>query len=88
MDAEKIKDRVVGVDISLNQTTIAVVDIRGNIIARTSFRTEEYPNISNYVSTLAERIVQLAEDNGGFLEIRSVGISSPSGNFKSGCMEN
>lgn len=88
MDTEKIKDRVVGVDISLNQTTLAVVDIRGNIIARSSFRTEEYPNITNFVSTLTERIVQLAEDNGGFMEIRSVGISSPSGNFKTGCMEN
>ncbi|MGN0281513.1 MAG: ROK family protein [Prevotella sp.] len=88
MDKEKIKDRVVGVDISLNQTTIAVVDIRGNIIARTSFRTEDYPNISDFITTLAERIVMLAEDNGGFMEIRSVGISSPSGNFKTGCMEN
>lgn len=88
METERIKDRVVGVDISLNQTTLAVVDVRGNIIARTSFRTEEYPNISNYITTLAERIVQLAEDNGGFLEIRSVGISAPSGNFKTGCMEN
>ena len=55
METERIKDRVVGVDISLNQTTLAVVDVRGNIIARTSFRTEEYPNISNYISTLAER---------------------------------
>ena len=50
METERIKDRVVGVDISLNQTTLAVVDVRGNIIARTSFRTEEYPNISNYIS--------------------------------------
>ena len=83
-----MKDRVVGVDISLNQTTIAVVDVRGNIIAKTSFCTEDYPNVSNFITTLAERIVQLSEDNGGFLQIRSVGISAPSGNFKTGCIEN
>ena len=88
MELETMKDRVVGVDISLEQTTLAVVDIRGNIIAKTSFPTEEYPNISNYISTLAERIVMLAEENGGFMQIRSVGISAPSGNFKTGCIEN
>lgn len=88
MELETMKNRVVGVDISLNQTTLAVVDVRGNIIAKTSFCTEDYPNISNYVTVLAERIVQLAEDNGGFLDIRSVGISAPSGNFKTGCIEN
>ena len=88
MEFETMKDRVVGVDISLNQTTIAVVDVRGNIIAKTSFCTEDYPNVSNFITTLAERIVQLSEDNGGFLQIRSVGISAPSGNFKTGCIEN
>lgn len=88
MELETLKNRVVGVDISLNQTTLAVVDIRGNIIAKTSFCTEDHQNVSNYVTVLAERIIQLAEDNGGFLEIRSVGISAPSGNFKTGCIEN
>ena len=40
MELETMKDRVVGVDISLEQTTLAVVDIRGNIIAKNSFPTE------------------------------------------------
>ena len=88
MELETVKDRVIGVDISYSQTTIAVVDVRGNIIAKTSFCTEEFPEISGFVTKLSESIVELAEDNGGFLSIRSVGVSSPSGNFKTGCIEN
>jgi glucokinase len=36
---------------------------------------------------LSDRIVELVEKNGGYESIRSVGISSPSGNFRSGCIE-
>lgn len=88
MDGKKIKDRVIGVDISLEQTSIAIVDLRGYIIARDSFVTEQYPNVNKFIDVICEKIVTLAENNGGFLTIRSVGISVPSGNFKTGCIEN
>lgn len=83
-----VKNRVVGVDISLMETSIAIVDIRGNILARDSFATEDYPTISAYIAKLCERIINLAESNGGIETIRSVGVSTPSGNYKTGCMEN
>lgn len=88
MYTTKMKERVVGVDISLAQTTYAIVDLRGKIIAKDSFPTEDYPQISGFVSKLAESVMLLAEANGGYDTIRSVGISSPSGNFKTGCIEN
>ena len=37
---DEIKSRVVGVDISISDTTYAIVDIRGNIIAEDSFRRQ------------------------------------------------
>ena len=83
-----IKSRVVGIDISLNRTTYAIVDIRGYILARDSFVTKDYPNINDYVSTLSERIVTFVEANGGYETIRSIGISAPSGCYLSGCIEN
>ena len=85
---ETVKSRVIGVDISLDRTSYAIVDVRGNIIARDGFNTYEYPNVSEYVSTLCEKTVMLAEENGGFEHIRSMGISSPSGNNLTGCIEN
>jgi len=88
MNKETIKTRVVGVDISYDATTYAVVDIRGNIIAEESFPTADYPDINNYVSKLSEAIVTLVEANGGYETIRSIGISAPSGNYATGCIVN
>ena len=88
MEEFKIKTRVVGVDIAVDYTTCAIIDIRGTIIAKEAFATSDYPNLSNYVSVLYEKIVRLAENNGGIENIRSVGISAPSSNFKTGCIEN
>ena len=85
---DKIKTRVVGVDIREVRTTYAVVDIRGEIIAMDYFMTMDYPDISDYVSALSEKIIMLVEENGGYEMIRSVGMSAPSANFITGCIEN
>lgn len=88
MIQDQLKTRVVGVDINVNNTTSAVVDIRGNILGQSSFLTSGYSFIGDFVSVLTEHIMQLAEANGGYENIRSVGISVPSGNFRTGCIEN
>ena len=88
MEETTIKKRVVGVDISLEATTLAIVDVKGDIVAKDMFPTEDYPEINGYLSALSDRIIALLEQNGGYETVRSVGISSPSGNFMTGCMEN
>lgn len=88
MIINNIKTRVVGVGISMDQTTCAVVDIRGNIIATDSFPTADYPVIDHYITALANHITALIEANGGLECIRSVGVSSPSGNYQKGCIAN
>ena len=88
MIISSMKTRVVGVGISLAKTTCAIVDLRGNIIASTSFSTTDYPIISDYVCALSEAILTMIEANGGYETIRSVGISAPSGNFKTGSIIN
>jgi glucokinase len=82
-----IKTRVVGVGTSIDETVYAIVDVRGNIIAKDSFPTTDFPNVNDFVTFLSDRIIALVEANGGYESIRSVGISVPSGNFKSGCIE-
>ena len=88
MEEVNIKSRVVGVDISNESTTYAIVDVRGNIIAESSFSTEDYPDINNFVTHLSEKIVELVEENGGYETIRSIGVSAPSASSVSGCIEN
>lgn len=88
MNQATVKKRVVGVDISLEATTFAIVDVRGNILAKDSFPTEDYPEIGSFVSALSEKIVNLIEANGGYDTIRSVGISAHSANYKLGSIVN
>ena len=42
MEEYQIKTKVVGVDISNESTTYAIVDIRGNILAEEYFLTSDY----------------------------------------------
>ena len=86
--SDTIRNRVIGVDVRPLQTTIAVVDQRGNILATDSFPTSDYPDVNGFLSMLSERIVTIAEANGGFDKIRSVGISAPSSNYLTGSIEN
>ncbi len=82
------KTQVVGVDISLEETSFAIVDVRGNILARDSFNSADYPSIEDYVMKLCDSIMKLIESNNSIEHIRSIGISAPSGNYLSGCIEN
>ena len=82
------KTRVIGVDLGPEITTVGVVDVRGNILATSQFVTSDYPMVGDYLKVLGDQIVQLAESSGGLELIRSVGISTPSGNYHTGCVEN
>lgn len=83
-----IKNRVIGIDVRQERTMIAVVDQRGNILGTDSFLTTDYPDVNNFLTVLSERVILIAEANGGFENIRSVGISAPSSNYLTGCIEN
>ena len=85
---DKIKSRVIGINVDTTTTTIAVVDLRGNIVAQDSIPTQNFPNVNNFVEALSERVVMLAENNGGYENIRSVGMCAPSANYLTGCIEN
>ena len=88
MDQKTVKKRVIGVDVSLDTTSYAIVDVRGNILVKESFPTEDYSEIGAFVSKLSDGIMTLIEVNGGYESIRSVGISAPSANYKLGSIVN
>lgn len=87
-EVDQIKTRVVGIDIREGRITYAVVNIRGEILAQDHFYTSDFPDISTYVTELSERVLAMIEENGGYESIRSVGISAPSANYMTGCIEN
>ena len=85
---EEVKVKVIGVDISIERTTYAIVDIRGNILAEDSFVTSDYPDANEYVTSLSEKLYLLMEANGGYEKVRSIGISAPSVSSVTGCITN
>ena len=88
MTSSVIKTRVIGIDVGVSETSIAIVDLRGVILAQDTLRTSDFPLVTNFVEALSERIVLMAEANGGYEVVRSVGVSAPSANFLTGCIEN
>jgi glucokinase len=85
---DKIKTRVVGIDIRIEKTTIALVDIRGDIVAQDHFPTSDYPDVNDFLTALSENIFALLEENGGYESVRSIGVSAPSASYITGCIEN
>lgn len=85
---QRINTRVIGVDIDVVETEIAIVGIRGDIIAKDSIRTSDYAEPNSFAMALAEHAIMLAEANGGYENIRSMGVSAPSANYMTGCIEN
>lgn len=85
---DQIKTRVVGIDIRVDRTTFAVVDIRGEIVAQDYFLTTDYHDVNDFVAALCEKVIALVEENGGYEAIRSVGVSAPSASSVTGCIEN
>lgn len=83
-----IKNKVVGVVVGYDMATFAIVGVRGDIIARDSFYISTYHDINDFAGMLCEKITSLVAANGGMESIRSVGISVPSGNNVTGCVEN
>lgn len=83
-----MKEKVFGVQISIERTIYAIIDIRGNILAREEFPTTDYDNVNDYASGLCERLLEMMLANDALGAIRSIGISAPNSNTQTGCIEN
>lgn len=88
MENITIKTHVVGIDIGVTKTVLGIVDVRGNIIAKDMLATSDYHDPNDFITALSDKIITLSEESCGYESIRSVGISAPSANFVTGCIEN
>ncbi len=87
MLTESIKTHVVGIDIAEEETSYAIVDVRGNILAKDSFPLNDFATINDVATHLCERVVTLAENTCGYENVRSVGLCARCANTISGCIE-
>ncbi len=68
-------------------SVLGIVDARGHVLARTSIKTQDYPDIRDYVRALHAEAFKIAEPLGGMDLIRGLGAGVPDGNYYTGHIE-
>ncbi|MBE6275671.1 MAG: ROK family protein [Bacteroides sp.] len=83
-----MKNYVIACDLGGTNTVFGVVDKEGNVLHQTSFKTQTYPNLSDFVSRCGEAIRFLLEKIGGTETVKAIGIGAPDVNYWDRTIEN
>jgi len=78
---------VLGLDMGGTNSVLGVVNKQGEVLARCSIKTAQYPLFDNYVEALYDAAVQLVEPLGGLQNIKGIGAGLPNGNHFTGNIE-
>ena len=81
------KPYVLGLDMGGTNSVLGVVDARGHVLARTSIKTQAFPDINDYVNALYIEAEKIIEPLGGFEQVRGIGAGVPNGNYYTGMIE-
>lgn len=81
------KPYVLGLDMGGTNSVLGVVDARGHVLARTSIKTQAFPEINGYVNALYEEALKIVDSVGGMDLIRGIGAGVPNGNYYTGMIE-
>jgi glucokinase len=81
-----MKEVVAGIDIGGTNTVFGLVDRDGNIECEGHIRTADFPDVQDFVSTLAGELNKLlgSKDN---LSLSAIGIGAPNANYHKGTIE-
>ena len=85
-----MKKLVIGVDIGGINTVLGLVDRTGEVYARSSFRTAEYPffdDYSAYVEMLVRTLRELCAAMPAGAVLSGIGIGAPNANYHTGRIE-
>ena len=75
------KQYVVGIDVGGQTTKIGVVDARGQVLAQTVIRSDNYEDANPYLDEVAAAIRKVVSDADVEGQIRGIGIGAPNGNY-------
>lgn len=87
MEKKELKPYVVGMDIGGTNTVFGIVDANGNVVSQDAIKTKAYPEITDYVNAIGERLGKLIEAVGGTDKIQGMGVGAPNGNYYTGNIE-
>ena len=80
-----MKEIVAGVDIGGTNTVYGLVDRAGRVVAESSLKTTDYPEIGDFVAALVSAINKLLSS--GDYKLLGIGIGAPNANYHKGTIE-
>lgn len=80
-----MKEIVAGVDIGGTNTVYGLVDRTGNVVAESSLKTTDYPEIADFVTALVAAINKLLSS--GQYKLLGIGIGAPNANYHKATIE-
>lgn len=81
------KKYVIGIDIGGTNTEIGLVVKTGDILGKTSFKTQIYNSEAEYLEKLTNSIKKAISDFGNNYDFCGIGIGAPNGNYYSGTIK-
>lgn len=82
------KKYVLALDLGGTNSVLGIVDREGKVLATSSFKTQAYPVLEDYVSTCASEAEKLISTYGCEHEIHAFGIGAPDVNYWKRTIEN
>jgi glucokinase len=81
------KDFVLGVDLGGTNTKIGLVNRQGTVLAISTFKTQDFPEVKDFIQTLAAHCKELVSYHNLQGNIDGIGIGAPNANYFNGCIE-
>ena len=81
------KQVALGIDIGGTNTKYGLVNHRGEILEKGSLKTEDYPNVQDFIDELYEKVSPLILKYCGQREFDGIGVGAPNANYYRGTIE-
>jgi len=81
------KQVALGVDIGGTNTKYGIVNHRGEILAKGSLKTDEYPKVEDFIDALYDKVTPLIEQHCSQKQFDGIGVGAPNANYYTGTIE-
>ncbi len=78
---------VIGMDIGGTNSVFGILDREGHILCQDSVKTQDYPQIDDYIEAVSSKLQPMIDRVGGVGCVKGFGIGAPNGNFLTGCID-
>ncbi len=78
----------IGIDIGGTNTVFGLVARDGQCLYRSKFKTQQHPNLNEYLATLNDKVKEAVSSLNESVDIIGVGVGAPNGNFYEGTIDN